>query len=119
MDMKNAVTALSALAQASRLEVFRHLVSLAPDGANPGDLAQTLGIPANTLSFHLKALSQAGLIDAEQSGRYIRYRANIEQMQTLVDFLTQTCCAGNPGQCVPGAVKEVGVAMPRPRVKGR
>jgi ArsR family transcriptional regulator len=101
MDTKNAVTALAALAQATRLAVFRHLVELGPAGANPSDLAQVLEIPAATLSFHLKALSHSGLIDAEQTGRFIRYRANFDQMHGLVDFLTQNCCGGDPSKCAP------------------
>lgn len=113
MDMKHAVTALAALAQASRLTVFRHLVELAPEGAHPGDIAARLEMPANTLSFHLKTLSQAGLIDAEPSGRFIRYRANITAVQSLVGFLTETCCGGNPGQCAPT------VALPMPAVTRR
>lgn len=114
MDMKQAVPALAALAQASRLAVFRHLVELAPDGANPGDIAQALDIPANTLSFHLKSLLQAGLIAAEPSGRYIRYRADTGRMQELVDFLTQSCCGGDPSRCLPRAAP-----APREGVPGR
>ena len=103
MDTTNAVIALAALAQASRLAVFRHLVELGPEGANPTELVQVLDIPANTLSFHLKTLCQAGLIDAEQSGRFIRYRANFAEMQSLIDFLSQNCCGGDPAKCAPAA----------------
>jgi len=103
MDMKNAVNSLSALAQTSRLAVFRTLVELAPDGAYPGEIAQRLDIPANTLSFHLKSLAQAGLINAEQSGRFIRYRADITHMQSLLEFLTRNCCSGQPEKCAPSA----------------
>ncbi|MGH8050428.1 MAG: ArsR/SmtB family transcription factor [Arenimonas sp.] len=101
MDTKTAVTALTALAQGSRLAVFRHLVGMAPEGAYPGDIAQTLDIPANTLSFHLKALSHAGLIEAEQRGRFIQYRANLEEMKSLLSFLTENCCGGNASLCAP------------------
>lgn len=103
MDLKQAVAALSALAQDSRLAVFRALVERAPDGANPGDLAEALGIPANTLSFHLKTLAQAGLIDAQASGRFIRYRADITRMQDLIEFMTRNCCGGQPEKCAPPA----------------
>lgn len=99
--MKNAVPALAALAQASRLAVFRHLVALAPDGAYPTAIAEAMGIAPNTLSFHLKALANAALIDAEPAGRHIRYRANIDAMQSLVAFLTDTCCGGDPSRCAP------------------
>lgn len=118
IDPPAAVTALAALAQASRLAVFRHLVELGPDGAHPGDIAAALAIPPNTLSFHLKTLSHAGLVDAEPSGRHIRYRANFARMQALVGFLTDNCCGGR--SCAPtsrsnptkGATHE---ALPRAR----
>lgn len=103
MDNKSAVAALAALAQASRLAVFQTLVGLGPEGANPSELAQQLDIPANTLSFHLKTLSQAELITSEQTGRFIRYRANFEQMQGLVDFLTRNCCGGDMSKCAPAS----------------
>ena len=101
MDSSDAVTALSALAQASRLAVFRHLVEVGHQGAHPSDIAHRLEVPANTLSFHLKALAHAGLIQAEQQGRFIRYRANFGAMQALVGFLTDNCCGGDPGKCAP------------------
>jgi ArsR family transcriptional regulator len=101
MDIQAAVTALGALAQASRLGIFQRLVELGSEGANPGDLAQALDIPATTLSFHLKTLSHAGLIVAEQSGRHIRYRANFEQVQALIGFLSRNCCGGDPAACFP------------------
>ena len=109
MDSITAVTALSALAQTSRLAVFRHLVEVGPQGAYPGDIAQRLDVPANTLSFHLKALAHAGLIQAEQQGRFIRYRANFVAMQALVGFLTENCCGGDPGQCAPVAAASCAV----------
>ncbi len=102
MDENNAVTSLAALAQSSRLAVFRHLVELGPDGAHPGEIAQALDIPANTLSFHLKTLVHAGLIGAEPNGRHIRYRADFAAMQGLVDFLTRNCCGGDASLCTPG-----------------
>lgn len=115
MDNTDAVSTLAALAQASRLAVFRHLVELGPDGSTPGELVQALGIPPNTLSFHLKALAQAGLVVAEPSGRFIRYRAGFGRMQALVDFLTRNCCGGDltrcapiSAACVPGTAKRTG-----------
>jgi len=103
MDNNIAVSVLAALAQASRLAVFRRLVELGPEGAHPGELAEQLDIPANTLSFHLKTLAHAHLVTAEQSGRFIRYRANFDQMQGLVDFLTRNCCGGDMSRCAPAA----------------
>ena len=117
MDTNRAVIALSALAQASRLAIFRHLVELGPDGSHPGDLAERLGIPPNTLSFHLKTLSHAGLIDAEHSGRFIRYRADFAAMQALVGFLTENCCGGDAAKCAPAAcAPEVAAAQRAPQV---
>lgn len=117
MDGKAAVSALSALAQASRLSVFQTLVELGPEGACPGELAQRLDIPPNTLSFHLKTLSHADLVTREQHGRFIRYRANFEQMQGLVDFLTRNCCGGDPSKCAPRAAATV--ALPAAKKSGR
>ncbi len=101
IDETSAVTALAALAQASRLAVFRLLVQAAPDGAFPGDIATQLDLPPNTLSFHLKTLAHAGLVSTEQQGRYIRYRANTAQMQHLVGYLTDNCCGGDSSKCAP------------------
>lgn len=104
MDTKTAVRALAALAHASRLGIFRHLVELGPEGAFPSDLAQKFDLPGATLSFHLKALSHAGLVEAERNSRNIRYRANFPEMQELIDFLTLNCCGGDPSKCAPKAL---------------
>ena len=119
METKEALSALSALAQASRLAVFQKLVELGPDGAIPSDLAHSLGIPANTLSFHLKALSHADLVSSEHSGRFIHYRANFEQVQALVDFLTSNCCGGNPSECAPQASRAVTLPKPKKSTRAR
>lgn len=96
-----AVAALGALAQATRLSIFRSLVQAGGDGRLPGELGAELGIPPATLSFHLKELSRAGLVEAEQRGRTIRYRANFAAMTALLGYLTENCCAGQP--CLPVA----------------
>lgn len=101
MDSPAAVSALAALAQPHRLAVFRRLVELGPDGALAGELAEHLGLPANTLSFHLKTLQQAGLIAPEPRGRTIRYRADFAAMRALVGFLTDNCCGGDAALCAP------------------
>lgn len=101
METDAALDALSALAQKSRLAVFRHLVELGPAGATPGELAEAVGIAATTLSFHLRTLAQAGLIEAEQNGRSITYRADFAAMQDLVGYLTENCCGGDPALCAP------------------
>ena len=94
MDNKTAVRSLAALAQESRLEVYRHLVQAGPGAVPAGELAETLEIPATTLSFHLKTLSQAGLIEARQDGRFIYYSANYAAMNALLSFLSDNCCGG-------------------------
>ncbi|MEZ0470418.1 ArsR/SmtB family transcription factor [Luteimonas salinilitoris] len=101
MKTDAALDALSALAQKSRLAVFRRLVELGPDGATPGELAEGVGIAATTLSFHLRTLAQARLIEAEQNGRSITYRADFAAMQGLVGYLTENCCGGDPELCAP------------------
>ncbi len=101
MDIDVAVASLAALAQKSRLGVFRHLVELGPVGSKPGELIAHLGMSASTLSFHLKALVQAGLIDSDQVGRSITYRTDFVAMQALVDYLTENCCGGQASACKP------------------
>jgi len=101
MESKSAVTALGALAQDSRLQVYRLLVQAGPDGMAASDIAQALEIPANTLSFHLKALSHADLVCSRQQGRFVYYSANYPQMSALLGFLTENCCGGRT--CAPAA----------------
>jgi DNA-binding transcriptional ArsR family regulator len=102
MESKVAVAALAALAQDSRLQVYRLLVRAGPEGMAASDIAQALEIPANTLSFHLKTLSHADLVQSGQEGRFIYYSANYEQMTALLGFLTENCCGGT--SCAPAAV---------------
>jgi ArsR family transcriptional regulator, arsenate/arsenite/antimonite-responsive transcriptional repressor len=104
MEMKAAVSALAALAQENRLQVFRWLVERGPEGAFPGEVVEALGIAPATLSFHLKALQHAGLLRAQRSGRNIAYRVDFEVVQRLIGFLTETCCNGEPARCLPGSV---------------
>ena len=92
------VTALAALAQEHRLEVFRLLVRAGEGGLSAGDIAQALKIPAPTLSFHLKALKHAGLVHSERISRTLLYRAEYETMNKLIQFLTEDCCTG--AECV-------------------
>ncbi|MGI9152928.1 MAG: ArsR/SmtB family transcription factor [Rubrivivax sp.] len=91
-----AVAALAALAQPARLRVFRALVGAGPEGMTPGVLAATLAVPSSTLSFHLKGLADAGLVQAERQGRHLVYRPLIAQMNELIDYLTNHCCGGQP-----------------------
>jgi len=102
MDEQNAVNALSALAQTSRLQVFRLLVRNGPAGLAAGDIAQKLAIPHNTLSTHLAILTRAGLLDSTRFGRSIVYhRIDPEGIQQLLNHLIQDCCNGKPELCGP------------------
>lgn len=97
-----AIAALTALGHAKRLAVFRLLVVAGPAGRMAGDMAEELGMPGATLSFHLKELTNAGLIIGEQQGRFICYRAAFDAMNGLIAYLTHNCCAGSPGgECGP------------------
>jgi ArsR family transcriptional regulator len=94
MDEKSAVASLAALAQGMRLRVFRALVGAGPEGMTPGTLAVTLGVPASTLSFHLKELMHAGLVSQQRDGRHLIYRPELAQMNALLAYLTAHCCHG-------------------------
>ena len=94
MEEQLAIAALAALAQAMRLRIFRALVGAGPPGLTPGELTAKLGVPASTLSFHLKALMQAGLVSQDREGRSLRYRPAIPQMNALLSYLTAHCCQG-------------------------
>jgi ArsR family transcriptional regulator, arsenate/arsenite/antimonite-responsive transcriptional repressor len=113
MEVKTAVTALTALAQETRLRIFRLLVQAGPEGIAAGDIAEALDTPAATLTFHLKELSHAGLITSERQGRSIRYALRIEGIRDLLRYLLHDCCKGRPelcgpGQCAPKRKRAVG-----------
>jgi DNA-binding transcriptional ArsR family regulator len=97
------VDRLAALAQPHRLAVFRLLVVAGPDGRAAGDIAEAVGLPASTLSFHLAHLKRAGLVTAARGGRSLRYAADFAAMRGLVDFLGENCCAGS--DCAPATEK--------------
>lgn len=94
MDEKTSIAALAALAQETRLRIFRLLVQAGGDGLVVGEIAAAVATSPATLSFHLKALTQAGLIAAQNEGRFIRYRADYAQMTALLRYLTENCCGG-------------------------
>lgn len=96
METNQAITALTALGHATRLAVFRLLVEAGPDGRMAGQIGEALAVPGATLSFHLKELVHADLIDSESRGRNVCYRANFDAMNALVGYLTHNCCAGSP-----------------------
>jgi DNA-binding transcriptional ArsR family regulator len=100
MEAKSAVAALAALAQETRLSVFRLLVEAGPEGVPVGVVGKVLKVPGATLSFHLKELSHAGLVTSRQESRFIYYAVNFEHMAALMSFLTQNCCEGMPQECI-------------------
>ncbi len=95
----HAISALAALAQPTRLAIFRLLVKHEPIGINAGVIAETVGAPHNTLSSHLAILVRAGLLRSSREGRTIVYRSNVEGMQSLISFLVNDCCNGHPEFC--------------------
>jgi ArsR family transcriptional regulator len=94
LDEAAAVRALAALAQAQRLRAFRALVVAGADGLTPGAMAEQLGVAPSALSFHLKELTHAGMVASEPRGRHLIYRANFDQMNGLLGYLTEHCCQG-------------------------
>jgi DNA-binding transcriptional ArsR family regulator len=105
MQNRQAITILAALAQESRLAVYRLLIEHAPEGLAPSAIAEKLGLANATLSFHLKELSHAGLVSSRQSGRFIYYAPVIETMDELVGYLTDHCCSQSAGTCATAATR--------------
>lgn len=101
MDTTDAITALTALAQTTRLETFRALVQHEPDGVPAGELARLIAIPQNTMSAHLAVLARAGLVRGERRSRSIIYRADLVRLREVVTFLLKDCCGGKSEICAP------------------
>ncbi|WP_176085863.1 metalloregulator ArsR/SmtB family transcription factor [Martelella sp. HB161492] len=101
MDDNDVITALSALAQTTRLGCFRHLIAREPEGVPAGELARALGVPQNTMSAHLATMTNAGLLIGQRQGRSILYRVDLEAFRGIVLHLLQDCCGGNQGLCAP------------------
>jgi ArsR family transcriptional regulator, arsenate/arsenite/antimonite-responsive transcriptional repressor len=101
MESENVILALAALAQSTRLEVFRLLVKLEPKGLAAGDIARALAVPQNTMSSHLAVLSRAGLVSAQRFSRSIVYRADLARFRAVVLFMLKDCCDGRPEICAP------------------
>ena len=99
MKAKDALAALAALAQETRLAVIRYLITAGPEGASAGDIAYAVKVPAPTLSFHLRELEQARLVASRRESRSIIYSANYERMRALLAFLMEDCCGGRPEIC--------------------
>jgi len=101
MDRKKALAILSALSQETRLDTFKLLVRLAPDGLPAGEIAKRLGVLQNTMSAHLGILSRSGLIGAKRNGRIVEYRVDYRAVRGFLAFLMQDCCRGEPEICLP------------------
>ena len=100
METHDAVNMLAALAYEARLNIFRFLVKVGPDGACAGDIAQACDITASTLSHHLNQMRNAGLIDRKRDSRSLIYYANFDNVSSLIKFLSDECCDGRPELCL-------------------
>ena len=107
MESTSVVQALTALAQASRLQIFRALVQAGPTGLTPGALAAHVDVAPNTLSFHLKGLMHADLVSQERSGRNLIYRAHFDRMNAVLAYLSENCCQGQSCEIEPHSVHKI------------
>jgi ArsR family transcriptional regulator len=117
-----AVTVFESLSSGIRLDAYRLLVREGKDGMVAGEIAAALDVPPTNLSFHLKAMTQAGLVTVEQQGRFQRYRANFPLIRELIGYLTDECCAGHPEQCADlGALprRSARALVPIPPIRSR
>ena len=119
MENEQAVLALAALAQPTRLQAFRTLVKHEPEGIAAGDLARLLEVPQNTLSAHLAVLARAALVTSDRRGRSIVYRANLAEFQKVALFLLQDCCGGRPEICAPVIESLTPCCPPKRKVRSR
>ena len=117
MESENVILALAALAQSTRLEVFRLLVKHEPEGLAAGDIARALAVPQNTMSSHLSVLSRAGLVSAQRFSRSIVYRADLSRFRAVVVFMLRDCCDGRPEICAPMVESLTPCSPPKPRRK--
>ena len=117
-----AVTALAALAQETRLSIYRLLIEAGPEGTAAGRIGEALEVPGATLSFHLKELARALLVSSRQEKQFIYYAVDFERMAELMTFLTQNCCKGMPQACLTVVETELGRCCPpkeKPKRKRR
>ena len=117
MESEDAILALAALAQPTRLDVFRLLTRHEPEGLAAGDIAKALAIPQNTMSSHLAILARAGLLSARRSSRSIVYRADLTRLQAVVLFMLRDCCDGRPEICAPLIEDLAPCCLPNPKKK--
>ena len=115
MESEETILALAALAQPTRLDVFKLLVKHEPEGLAAGDIAKALSVPQNTMSSHLAILSRAGLVSAQRYSRSIVYRADLAQFQEVVLFMLRDCCDGRPEICAPLIESLTPGCSPKPR----
>jgi ArsR family transcriptional regulator len=106
MEKEAALAALAALAQESRLDIYRRLVQAGPEGMPAGHIGEQLGLPSATLAFHLKELRNAGLVTFTRNGRSLIYAAEYPTMHALLFYLTENCCGGPADQCLPTCLPE-------------
>jgi ArsR family transcriptional regulator len=118
MKIKDAVGALGALAQETRLAIFRMLIETGPEGLPVGRIGKKLKVPGATLSFHLKELARSGLVSARQEKQFFYYAVDFERMAALMTFLTQNCCQGMPEACLSVVETALGRCCP-PQMKSK
>jgi len=119
MESEDAILALAALAQSTRLDVFRLLVKHEPTGMAAGDIAKALAVPQNTMSAHLAILSRAGLVTGQRSSRSIIYRADLTRFQAVMLFMLRDCCDGRPEICAPLIEDLTPCCPPKPEKRTR
>jgi DNA-binding transcriptional ArsR family regulator len=117
MESEAAILALAALAQSTRMDVFRLLVKHEPEGLAAGDIAKALAVPQNTMSSHLAVLSRAGLVSAQRYSRSIVYRADLARFQEVMLFMLRDCCDGRPEICAPLVENLTPCCSPKPKRK--
>jgi ArsR family transcriptional regulator len=117
MESEEAILALAALAQSTRLDVFRLLVKREPEGMAAGDIAKALAVPQNTMSAHLAVLTRAGLVAGQRSSRSIIYRADLRRFQAVMLFMLRDCCGGRSEICAPLIEDLTRRCIPKPRRK--
>jgi len=117
METESTILALAALAQSTRLEVFRLLIKHEPEGLAAGEIAKALAVPQNTMSAHLSVLSRAGLVTARRISRSIVYRADLARLQSVMLFMLNDCCQGRPEICAP-LIESITPCCP-PKRKGK